>query len=139
MAAKSSPAMIDERTVGILSARNALTNLVVEECPIDPEGVVQTFHILTVHPLLPVQPPKVNSLFLKRMNDGIEVGISPFLLIHTIRNRGKMALFSETPVVPHKRVRLTSVDISLRTVIIVSTGGVVFHESLVAILIRTYS
>ena len=100
---------------------SALADLVVEECVVQPESVVQAFHVFAVLPLLPVEPPEVHAHVLERMDDGVEVGVCPVPVADAERYGNLFTLF---------------VDISLRSVIVVRAGGVVCHKTVVAVFIR---
>ena len=140
VAAKTSPSVVDERTVGLLALVCRLAHLVVEEGPVEPEGIAQVLYIPALHPLLPVEPPKIHALLLERMDDAVEIGICPGLLAHTERYGCIVTRFPSRFVNSLILILFLAIDIFFRTVVILSgTAEIILPESLVAILIRTYS
>ena len=139
VAAQASPAVVDDRTLGIFALGYALTHLVVEESVIEPESVAQIVGVAAESPLLPVKPPEIDALLLKRMYYGVEVGVSPVHLTYTEWDRGLFALAAAALVRAGELPAFLAIDIVLRAVIVGGAGSVVGHESLIAVLVRLYS
>ena len=75
MVAQSAPAVEDEGTV------LALQLLVVEEDMVQPEGVAQVGFVLGNHPLLPVDPPEIDTDILVRAQNVLEEGFVEILVL----------------------------------------------------------
>ena len=104
VAADASPAMVDHRAAGIYSLISRLADHIVEEGVVQPECVVKSLHVLAELPLLPVEPPEVNSLTLERTDHGIEICVRPVDVIHPERYRSLAAV---------------RIDVTLRAVIFI--------------------
>ena len=88
MASDSAPTVIDDRTAGINSLAGALADHVIEESIVQPESIAETRSIFTDSPLLPVKPPEIHALTLERTDHGIEIRVSPCLVVNPERHRG---------------------------------------------------
>ena len=53
---------------------------------VKPESIAQVLCKLALLPLLPVEPPEVDTNILKRAQNGLKVGIRPLLLVNLKRN-----------------------------------------------------
>ena len=131
MASKPSPAVIDER------AFRAAEFLVTEESVVYPERVIEAIDVLVLLPLLPVQPPEVHALALQGADDGVEVGIGPLLLAHTVRNAGTVSFHAHRLRVSLVQVRLFSKHIVPGAVVVVRAGQVILHKGIIAVLVFT--
>ena len=120
MASESAPAVINHRPVGIFAQGQALSFLVIEETPVEPESIAEILGIAAHLPLLPVKPPEVNSLTLKWSDDRVEICISPFLLIDAERDRSAVSRLSYRRLGPGKLILFLSVNIVLRSVVVIS-------------------
>ncbi len=139
MAAQTAPAVVDDRTLCIFALGHALAHLVVEEGVIEPEGIAEILHIFALLPLLPVEPPEVHALLLERMDDGVEVGVSPLSLVHSERHRSLVAGLSGLRIRTCELVAAFAIDIALRAVIVVGAGEIILDESLITILVWLYA
>ena len=104
VAADASPTMVYHRAAGIYSLISRLADHIVEEGVVQPERVVESWNILAELPLLPVEPPEVNSLTLERTDHGIEICVRPVDVIHPERYRSLAAV---------------RIDVTLRAVIFI--------------------
>ena len=92
VASDSSPSVIDYGTAGVDALALALAHHVIEEGVVQPECIAQIRNIFAELPLLPVKPPEIYSLTLERTDNGIEICISPGLVVNPERNRGLAAV-----------------------------------------------
>ena len=80
VAADTSPTVIYHRSRSLKAKRLSLTHLVIEEGIIQPECIAQVLDISRLLPLLPVKPPEIHSLTVKRTDHSLEICISPVCL-----------------------------------------------------------
>ena len=98
VAADASPAMVDHRATCIYSLISRLTHHIVEEGVVQPERVVESWNILAELPLLPVEPPKIDSLALERAYHGIEISVRPVNVVHPERHGGLASVRIDVPL-----------------------------------------
>ena len=139
MASEASPAVIDKGAGGPGTLRGLTPHLVVPEAVIAPESIGQAFYIFTLPPLLPVQPPEVNALFFKRMDNGVEVSVGPFLLVEAERYGSPPALAAHRGFVAFIGPSLLGIDIALGAVVIIGTAQIIGHKAGVAVFVGTDS
>ena len=92
VAADSSPSVIDYWTAGVDALALALAYHVIEEGVVQPECIAQVRNIFAEFPLLPVKPPEIDSLAFERTDHGIEICVSPGLVVNPEGNRGLAAV-----------------------------------------------
>ena len=91
---------------------------------VEPEGIAQAGHVAALLVLLPVEPPEIDALPLQRMDDAVEVGVRPGLLVKAVWNGRMVARLGGSAI-----DRLSAlVYEALRPVVIVRTGDVIGHE-----------
>ena len=142
VAAQAAPAVIDHGTRGLFGAEAAgAPHFVIEEGVVEPEGVAQALDVFALLPLLPVQPPEIHALALQRVDDAVEVGIGPGLLVDAEGHGAQLpflrgAVLAGLGVTPEVEERVPFVVlIALRAVVVLRAGKIILHEAFVAVLV----
>ena len=98
--------MVNHWSSGVDALVLGLADHVVEEGVVQPECVAEARCVFAVNPLLPVEPPEIDSLFLEWTDDRIEIGIGPVLVIDSER---------------HRSLASVGIDVTLRAVVVGSS------------------